>query len=82
MQVGPEVGGGVYKTWAGAAGLGSCFGGVGGTGIHYCPFPGVPEMRAQGTSGLGTGHRCHCHLSYYGFSHLRNQEIAQVVGVG
>ena len=62
--------------WAGVLFVG------GGTGIHYCPFPGLPEMRAQGTYGLGTGHRCHCHLSYYGSSHLRNQEIAQGVGVG
>lgn len=44
--------------------------------IHYGPFPGLPEMRAQGTSGLGTGNRCHCHL-LFDSSHLRNQELGQ-----
>ena len=62
--------------------LGSCLG-LGLLDIHYGPFPGLPEMRAQGTSGLGTGNRCHCHLSYLTLPTSEfSQELAQGIGGG
>lgn len=72
----------VYRPRAGTAGLGSYLPAAVVRERHCFPFPGLPDIRAQETSGLGTGHRYHRHLSGDGSCHLRNQELAQGLGVG